>query len=48
MQRTHIDVTLLEHGIPYAALEKASDTQVIRWFAVITELDKFRSDQQQK
>ena len=35
--RAYVEVTLLGHGVPYEALIKATDDQVVRWYAVISE-----------
>ena len=37
MLRAHIEVALMTHGVPYDALERASENQVLRWFALVSE-----------
>lgn len=35
-----IEVSLLKFGIPFAALESASEDQVIRWWALVSEANE--------
>jgi hypothetical protein len=37
LMRAAIEASLLQIGVPYDALEKASEEQVLRWYAVTVE-----------
>ena len=38
--RAGMEIILLQAGVPYDALEKASENQVLRWYAVTVEQRK--------
>lgn len=43
--RAHVEVVLLEAGIPYAAIDAAPDEKtVLRWFVVANERVKMKAE----